>query len=255
MKAMVFKIHHEGTAGRAQLVRKVLSGIEVFGGLVLNQTVGGLNPLAVETAIGYGAKIIWGPTVHALNHMKHYGGEDYGVMFKLQKKRPRTTPIEGISIPTEGEFPPNLADILGLIADADIALATTHFTFPEIKRLVTEAKKMGVKKIIVNHPLQDVPDLTLEQIIELAEMGCYIEFVYATLSAMAAMTVTIDEAAECIRKVGPEHCIIGSDCGQTSNPTHAEGIRIYIQLLLERDFSEGEIETMVSKNPSKILSI
>src|SRR6186997_2600982 len=54
--AILIKSHQNSTVERAYLVAKVVPGIRVFGGLVLNETVGGLNPAAVRLALALGAK-------------------------------------------------------------------------------------------------------------------------------------------------------------------------------------------------------
>ena len=47
------------------------SGVPIsFGGITLNQFVGGLNPWAVETALKMGEKIVWLPTVHSEQQTK-----------------------------------------------------------------------------------------------------------------------------------------------------------------------------------------
>src|SRR5437763_10809931 len=65
MRAIVLKNHYEPTASLAYIVRKEVPGIEVFGGISLDLTVGGVNPAAVEymTKVrgGYG-RVIWLPT-------------------------------------------------------------------------------------------------------------------------------------------------------------------------------------------------
>src|SRR6266568_6033518 len=65
MRALVLKNHYEPTASLAYIVRKEVPGIEVFGGISLDLTVGGVNPAAVEwmTKVkgGYG-KVVWMPT-------------------------------------------------------------------------------------------------------------------------------------------------------------------------------------------------
>jgi len=64
-RALVLKNHYEPTASLAYIVRKEVPGIEVFGGISLDLTVGGVNPAAVEwmTKVkgGYG-KVVWLPT-------------------------------------------------------------------------------------------------------------------------------------------------------------------------------------------------
>lgn len=65
MRAIVLKNHYEPTASLAYIVRKEVPGIEVFGGISLDLTNGGVNPAAVEwmTKVkgGYG-RIVWFPT-------------------------------------------------------------------------------------------------------------------------------------------------------------------------------------------------
>src|ERR1035437_9481055 len=45
MRAIVLKNHYEPTASMAYLVHKVVPGIQVFGGIDLNLSVGGMNPV------------------------------------------------------------------------------------------------------------------------------------------------------------------------------------------------------------------
>src|ERR1700677_311302 len=47
MRAIVLKNHYTMTADRAQLAMQEIGGIEVFGGITLNLSVGGLNAEAV----------------------------------------------------------------------------------------------------------------------------------------------------------------------------------------------------------------
>lgn len=48
MGALVLKNHVFETASRADILRKRFPGLQVFGGIVLNGSVGGLNPQAVQ---------------------------------------------------------------------------------------------------------------------------------------------------------------------------------------------------------------
>src|SRR5215475_14913699 len=67
LKGFVLKSHYFPTAERAQVVTKAVPGIEAFGAIVLNHSIGGLNPVAVEIAGRSGNKIVWMPTVDAAN--------------------------------------------------------------------------------------------------------------------------------------------------------------------------------------------
>src|SRR5918996_557305 len=73
MRGILIKNHVSETASRAALVMKVVPGIEVFGGIVLNKAVGGVNPDAVEwmhRVYGGRGKVVWLPTFEADRHVK-----------------------------------------------------------------------------------------------------------------------------------------------------------------------------------------
>ena len=57
-RAVVLMNHYDSTAGMAYLANKYTPGIEVYGGMVLNRLVGGLNPAAVEHMLRIGRHAI-----------------------------------------------------------------------------------------------------------------------------------------------------------------------------------------------------
>src|ERR1700681_4871792 len=67
LKGFVLKSHYFPTAERAKVVTKAVPGIQAFGAITLNHSVGGLNPVAVEMAGRSGNKVVWMPTVDAAN--------------------------------------------------------------------------------------------------------------------------------------------------------------------------------------------
>ena len=60
---------------------------------------------------------------------------------------------------------------------------------------------------------------------------------------------------EAIRALGAEHCIISTDLGQYYNPPPAEGMRMFIALLLKNGITEHEIGLMAKLNPAKLLGL
>ncbi|TMJ97668.1 MAG: hypothetical protein E6G74_19830 [Alphaproteobacteria bacterium] len=65
LEALVLKNHVVATADRAWFARKHVAGLKVFGGIVLNSAVGGINPDAVNWMWrmqgGFG-RVVWFPT-------------------------------------------------------------------------------------------------------------------------------------------------------------------------------------------------
>src|ERR1700756_4130881 len=74
MRGLVLKNHYESTAALAYVVRKEVPGIELFGGIDLNRSVGGINPAAIERMVlmkgGWG-KVVWMPTFDNENQVKY----------------------------------------------------------------------------------------------------------------------------------------------------------------------------------------
>ena len=74
MRGLVLKNHHDPTAGLAYLARKQVPGLEVFGGVDLNLTVGGMNAAAVEhmTQVSGGwGRFVWMSTFDAENQVRY----------------------------------------------------------------------------------------------------------------------------------------------------------------------------------------
>ena len=242
-------------ADRAQIISKVIPGIEVFGGIVLNHPVGGINPHAVEAAIGFGAKEVWMPTLHAANHIKVIGTAGYP-KHKLVSTavRPRR-PVQGISIlDSSGTLIPEVDEILGLVADAKIILGTCHLSLEETLPLVEAAKKAGVRKVLITHPGWEATDWPLEALAHLVEMGATLEYCY---NACMPHGNRLDpkKIAQGIKRVGAEHCVMATDFGQPYNPNPIDGMRQFIKVMMALGISEQEVDIMTRKNPASLLDI
>ncbi len=159
-------------------------------------------------------------------------------------------PKVGISVLTsKGELTPEVVEILHLIAEADIMLGTSHLYPEEISVLVSEAKGIGVKKILITHPFHF--PLSLEQQVELSRKGAYLEycFVYFKFGGCS-----IDELVNAINRVGAERCVLATDDATVyTQPVY--GLRTFAQSLLKKEISEKEIEKTVKEQPMKLLNL
>lgn len=255
MRGIVIKHHHTPTVDRAYLVHRAVPEVEVYGGVTLNYAAGGLNPFAVDAALRLGARVVWMPSVDALNHTRHFGElGKYGS--RLDYDKPRIYEgMEGITVfDDEGGLDPRVGQILDLVADADAAVATSHLDFEESKALVEEARRRGVKNLVATHVGFVTAALSVEEQKWMAERGVFLELCYSSLSPAWRCT-SIDEVAEAVREVGPEHYVLASDLGQVHNPPPPEGLRIYVMMLLERGFESEEIRVMVKENPERLLGL
>ena len=254
-RAVLIKCHHTVTAARAQLVGKAVPGIDVYGGVVLNYSVGGLNPHAVEAAIGLGAKEVWMPTLHAANHIKRIGVAGYPHHIQAAKPQTTTRNVEGITIlGGDGELVPVVQELLGLVADANIVLGTSHLSLEEDYVLVREAHKAGVKKILLTHMGWEATDWPVEDQVRLADMGAMVEYCYgATMPYESRLDPK--KIVEGIRRLGAERCVMATDLGQPYNPHPIDGMRQFIRVLSHMGVTDNEIDIMARRNPARLLDL
>ena len=253
MAAVVMKSHHMLTADRAQIAQKLTPGIRVFGGLALNRPAcGGLNPDAVRVAIAMGARIIWLPTFSSVNHIKRTAAGATGNLGLMAQGFSRT-PVEVVN--ERGEAVPELLEILGLIAQADIILATGHISALETKAVVDAALKAGVQKILVNHAELWLIDMSIQDQRELAAKGVMLERCIRSVTAEKTGHPTPALIAEQIKAVGAASSVMATDYGQVDSPPPPEGMQWYIEQMLRNGIEDEEIVTMVRTNPGRLLGI
>ncbi|HSR13450.1 MAG TPA: DUF6282 family protein [Thermodesulfobacteriota bacterium] len=253
MKAVVLKEHHGYTSDRMYFVRKLVSGIDVYGGVVLNNAVGGINPFAAEAAIDLGAKIVWFPTLSAKNHLDQMGGPAFGS--SMQQKTKRRMIEKPITVLDEkGRLRPEVYDVIDIVAAHDLMLATGHLSIPEVRPLVKAARERGVKRLYLNHP-EYIINGTVEEQVELARAGVFIEHLAIFMYPMWPTRAGVDGIVEMIKAVGPEQTVLATDLGQVHNPPPAEGLRMFLRVLMEKGIPAEHLKRMVQENPCYLLNI
>src|SRR5436190_16486798 len=199
MRGLVLKNHYESTAALAYVVRQQVPGIEIFGGIDLNRSVGGVNPAAIERMVlmkgGYG-RVIWMPTFDAENQVRF-----------SKENRPF------VSVSRNGVLLPETNAVIALAAKHGLLLETGHSSAAECLMLLREGKRARVQHMVVTHAMIAPIRMSIPQMKEAAGLGAYIEFVYNALIG-PNKEFTFADYAKAIREVGPEHCIVSSDLGQ-----------------------------------------
>jgi uncharacterized protein DUF6282 len=240
MRAIVLKNHYEPTAGLAYLARKEAAGLEVFGGIDLNLTVGGMNAAAVEhltqVAGGWG-RIVWMSTFDAENQVRY-----------SKENRPF------VSVSRDGALLPETKAVIAAIAKHRLVLATGHVSAAEGLLLVREGRQQGVAHMIVTHAINPPIQMTVAQMQEATRLGALIEFVGASM-ASADAAARVDRIADAIRRVGPQFCIVSSDLGQKGNPLPADGFAAFLQALRSRGFTAADLDRVSKQNPAALLDL
>ncbi len=256
MRAIVIKSHHHSTAPEL-LPLKVHSlsqiPVQVFGGVVLNSYVGGLNPYIVDMTLRMGGKIVWFPTISSENHIKHHQAQPH---MKFPSQVGRELPDIVVKVLDDrGELLPEARQILDLIADADAILSSGHVSVPEALALLRGAKEAGVRRMLINHP-DFVIDASEADVQEFVRLGAYIEHSMCMYHPESTFHLwNFDRLKRWIELVGPERTLLGSDLGQKNNPLPVEGLRYTIAKLLDIGIKEQEIEFMIRKNAETLLGL
>jgi Family of unknown function (DUF6282) len=245
---VVMKNHFEPTASRAALAARHAPGMKVYGGIVLNRYVGGVNPRAVEAALALGARVVWMPTLDAACHRAAFG---FGGGFAAQSSGLETA-ADGLSIVRDGRLIPEAREVMALVKERGAALATGHVGFEEIRALVAEAEAQTFTKLILTHPYDAAPGLSLAQVQALARPHVRIEFVFCSITPKWAFTdaATI---AHCMRTIGPARFVISSDGGQAHNPMPAEGYRRFVHALGAEGIERDDFRVMCRENGDFLL--
>jgi len=240
MRGLVLKNHYESTASLAYVVRKEVPGIEIFGGIDLNRTVGGINPAAVERMTmvkgGWG-RLVWMPTFDAENQVRY-----------SKENRPF------VPVSRNGELLPEVREVIAVIAKHHLVLATGHSSPAEGLLLIREGRRQGVEHMVVTHAMLAPVRMSISEMREAASLGAYIEFVYNGLVGPNKM-FELPEYAVAIRQVGPASVILSSDLGQPGNPLHPDGLEAFFAGLKRSSFTDSELDRMTKTNPARLLGL
>ncbi|MEU0506521.1 DUF6282 family protein [Nocardia sp. NPDC005998] len=252
-RAILVKSHHHSMLPDIESA-ELSSGplpIPVFGGVALNNYVGGVNPTAVELAINRGGRIVWFPTISSDRHICAHSDE---------LRFPTTDHSLSVGAPIEvldsdGTLIPAAHDVLDLIAEHDLILSTGHMAPTEITAVLTEAARRGIGRLLVNHP-NFVIEADEELVRQWISLGAVIEHslcMYDDRSSFCNWEPA--ELVRLIRLLGVENTIFGSDLGQRGNPLPVEGYDRVIGDLLDAGVSADDLRTMTVTNTAALVGI
>ena len=252
MVGLGIKSHEGDTAVRAGLLNAAQTGCRVYGGVVLNHHVGGINPAAVETSLKLGGRIVWLPTISSRQHVEFYsrqGKRFLGGQFRYGAG-------EGISVLTEeGALIPELGEVLELIEAAGAVLSTGHLSSREALAVAREyhGRQRG-GQLVMGHPDLNINQATLQEQQEFADCGGWVE--KCTLALHEAWgQVPVEEFASGIRSIGVERCFLTTDAGGPDRGSSPDTLSRFVALVLEKKLlTEAEIRLLLVENPRRLVA-
>lgn len=243
-RAIVVKWHYGATAARALLCNEMLRRMdpeprtELYGSIVLNRYVGGINPYAVETALKLGARVVWMPTLDSRNEREQKGFSD------------------GLACVENGHVTVAVREVLKMVKEYGAALGTGHLDAQESLILVDTAKSMGIDRILVDHPEYWVTRMSMEEQLRLVrDYDVCIGRYYAQPMPDGGFHVNLPENLEAYRQIGYKNMVISTDGGQLANPHWEDAMRIYMQYFADRGVPVEHIDYMAKELPAKLLGL
>jgi hypothetical protein len=255
MAGYLIKSHYVPTADRAYYARKLVPEVKVYGTISLNNSVGGMNSLAVDIAGRSNAKLVWFPTVDSVNEFQMRGKQDPSklpfwakMQQELEEEHILKPPVQVFE--ENGKVSRETEEVLDRLIKYKMILATGHISPREGMELVKYARDIGVGKIIVTHADFPTTLYTIEDQKKLAKMGAYLERCYTT---PATGKIPWEHVIKEVRETGPENNIISTDLGQKTSILPVDGMRKFIKFFLDNGLSVDAVRKMTVENPSILL--
>lgn len=248
IKGLVLKNHFYATTPLT--VKNSTKGVDLYGSIVLNNPLGGINSEAIYAAGLLSSKpiIVWFPTIDAQNFLDQ-------TKFQIQPEwvgkntfiARESKLLNGIKISKSKE----LDKVLDLIKEKNYILATGHISPYETDILVNQALKKSIKKILITHPIYQKIDMDISKQISFAKKGCYIESCYSMYSIDK---IPISKIAHQIKKIGQKNVVLSSDVGQTFSPSPSQALYNFAVLLLKEGVTKEMFYQMMVINPNTLLN-
>lgn len=251
LKGIALKSHFFSTVPFAKQIEKKYN-IKLIGSITLNNYVGGMNANAVRASAELGGRIIvWFPTINAENFLKSSEYEIRPEWVNNKDFKPRLSKdVSPVKIIENNQLTKETIEVLNVIKGYDCILATGHISSQEAEMLVKKAKEIGIKRIIVTHPIYQLIDMPVEKQKELADLGAYLEM---CVSMYTIDKIPIEKIVEQIKFVGAKRVILSSDVGQTFSKNSSEALEDFSNLLLSKGITEDEIKQMLINSPNKLI--
>jgi len=262
---VVMKNHFQPTTGQVSQVRRPDDKVPLVGSVALNFGCGGVDDHGVRSALSGWKQdvtaadpdperfVVWMPTVCCESHLRLYNRRDLSEGWGIKGKYTKYY-AEGTGYTLDTGNPEKMAALrraLQVIADNDLVLATGHFDHDETLTLVKIAHEMGIRRIIMTHPLFQATELEPETMARMWEQyGAYSELAFVNL---AMDNLTYEQYIEVIEAVGSEGVILSSDVGQIFSPSVGDAMREYFSEFRKRGVKEDDIVQMSVMNTNKLL--
>ena len=249
--------------GKSHFLSFVPEGINNFGSMTLNEGFNAENVYVTAKEMS-NPWVVWGPTLNASAHIEATASDQ-----AWKKLFEGAWCNESVSVLDEkGNLRVQAIETLEAIKESNAIFATGHLSSREVMKIVDKAIDIGVRSIVLTHVSSRHNRLSIDEQKELIQIGeqkgvsvyaehCAITWIDGKPDAYNFK----DDFVKPIQQVGPEHCILSSDCGRivpfdSNKPvTPFDCLSLFINLLQDYGITRNGIYQMVVSNPQKLLGI
>ncbi|MEU6505016.1 DUF6282 family protein [Streptomyces sp. NPDC046942] len=245
---VVLKSHLTSTAARAWEARQ--EGLPVSGTLVLNDLAGGLGPRAVEQAV-----YAHGPDSPArlVVHLPTLVGPAHPSALHRTTFHPRLDPDRwrtGRLLDTDGRLRQDVREVLLAARDLPVALATGHGDRETALRVVDEAVRLGLPRLLLTHATHPMSGFTPDDLAGLAGVpGLYVELTALTLLLGHRDARHLGDVVRAHPRV-----VFSSDLGQPDQPDVRQWLRLSEGWFRAADLTSRQTRAITWENPVNLLT-
>jgi hypothetical protein len=233
---VVLKAHEGSTVERA-----AAAGDGVYGGVVLNSAIGGANPDAVEVAARLGGRLVWMPTVSARTHQAGASSPELSVH--------RGFELRPVDVITNGTLLPQWFEVLDVVAAYDLLLASGHLSADETVVLFREAKRRGVRRLLVNHPKMAFLHWNDEASTALQALDAHLE-----LGILPDLLGDAEHSSLTLTRAYPTSLLVfGGDLGHADHPPPATAVAPWLADLEKHFGTDTAVAIMTTQTRSLLL--
>ena len=228
------------------------NNLDMIGGIVLNNAVGGLNPEAVYAAslVTKNPLIVWLPTINAEHFLKNNKFEiapEWVTDKSLKMKSAKET--KPAIVTKNGKLLDKTKLVINMVKQINGILATGHISPLESSMIAKYARSLDIP-VIITHPIYQHINMPISQQKKLAALGCYIEHTYSMYSLDG---ISIKKIVKQIKAVGVKSVIVTSDVGQIFSPSPSDALADFSMKLIENGLSISDLSTMLVTNPRLLI--
>jgi hypothetical protein len=159
-----------------------------------------------------------------------------------------------VAVSRDGQLLPEVHEVVALVAQHDLALATGHVTPEEALAILKAARAAGVKRLIVTHPMfqPQYTWMSMDQMREAADLGAFLE---VTGNSVVRDPEAATRVLGAIRAIGAKHFFVATDSGLVGTPNVTDTLALVAKAFRKAGISDRDLTAMFKDNPAFLVNL